>query len=83
MGGGERTPPAEEGVKIIKTEAEHKAALARIEKIFETKPGAPEGDEFELLAALVEQYEEVATPIGWPDLVAALRFRLDQQKLNF
>jgi len=68
---------------IIKTEAEHKAALARIEKIFAAKRGTPEGEEFELLTLLVEQYEEATVPIGLPDPLAAIRFRLDQQKPNF
>jgi len=68
--------------KIIKTEAKHKAALARIEKIFAAKPGTPEGDEFELLTMLVEKYEQETVPIGPPDPVAAIRFRMEQQHLK-
>jgi HTH-type transcriptional regulator/antitoxin HigA len=68
--------------RIIKTEAQHKAALARIEKIFDAKPGSQEGDEFELLTMLVEQYEEATVPIEPPDPVAAIRFRMEQQNLT-
>ena len=68
--------------KIIKTEADHAAALARIEGIFAAKPCTPEGDELELLTMLVEQYEKTAFPIGLPDPVAAIRFRMDQQGLK-
>lgn len=68
--------------KVIKTEAEHEAALARIEQIFDAKPGTPKGDEFELLVLLVEIYEESAFPINLPDPITALRFRMDQQGLE-
>lgn len=68
--------------KIIKTEAEHAAALARIEKLFTAKPGTPEGDELDLLTMLVDQYETEAFPIDLPDPIAAIRFRMDQQGLK-
>ena len=68
--------------KIIKTEAGHAAALARIEEIFEAAAGTPEGDELELLAALVELYEQEHFPVGLPDPIAAIRFRMDQQGLK-
>lgn len=68
--------------KIIKTKAEHKATLARIEAIFDAKPGTPKGDELELLLLLVETYEEKAYPIDLPDPIAALRFRMEQADLK-
>jgi HTH-type transcriptional regulator / antitoxin HigA len=68
--------------KIIKTEADHAAAMARIEKIFGAKPGSPEGEELELLAMLVEKFEETAFPIDLPDPIAAIRFRMEQQNLR-
>ena len=68
--------------KLIKTQAGHEAALARIEAIFEAVPGTPEGDEFELLATLVELYEKERFPVGLPDPVAAIRFRMEQGGLK-
>ena len=68
--------------KIIKTGAEHTAALARIENIFDAAVGTPEGDELELLAALVELYEKEHFPVGLPDPIAAIRFRMAQQGLK-
>jgi HTH-type transcriptional regulator/antitoxin HigA len=68
--------------KIIKTEADHAKAMARIEEIFAATPGTPEGDELDLLTMLVEQFEKAAFPIGLPDPVAAIRFRMDQQGLK-
>ncbi|MCI0684324.1 MAG: hypothetical protein L0Y71_19615 [Gemmataceae bacterium] len=68
--------------KIIKTEAQYQAALARIEKIFDAKPGTPKGDELELLLLLVETYEASAYPVDLPDPITALRFRMEQQGLK-
>ncbi len=68
--------------KVIKTEVEHAEALARLEQLFNAKPGTPEGDEFELLAVLIEQFEKVAFPIGHPTPVEAIKFRMEQQGLK-
>src|SRR4030043_1866943 len=40
--------------------------------------GTPEADELELLAALVEMYEERQFPIQTPDPIEAVKFRIDQ-----
>ena len=64
--------------KVIKTEAQYQAALARIEKIFDARPGTPKGDELELLILLVESYEGTAYPVDLPDPITALRFRMEQ-----
>jgi HTH-type transcriptional regulator/antitoxin HigA len=68
--------------KVIKTEGQYQATLARIEKIFDAKPGTAKGDELELLLLLVETYEESAYPIDLPDPISALRFRMEQQGLK-
>lgn len=68
--------------KLIKTKADYDAVLKRIEEIFDSVPGSPEGDELELLAMLVDTYEEKTFPIDLPDPIAAIRFRMDQQGLK-
>lgn len=68
--------------KVIKTEAEYKAALKRIDEIFDAKPGTSNGDELELLTVLVDVYEKSAYPIELPDPVAAIEFRMEQQGLK-
>lgn len=68
--------------KVIRTEADHEAALARIEEIFDARPGTPEGDELDLLTTLVEVYENEAFPIDLPDPLTAIRFRMEQQGLK-
>ena len=68
--------------RVIKTEAQYEATLARIEKIFDARPGTAKGDELELLFLLVETYEDRAYPIDPPDPITALRFRMEQEGLK-
>ena len=68
--------------KQIQTEAENEAALARLDEIFDAKLGTPDGDEAELLIALIETYERVAYPIDLPDPIEAIRFRMNQAELK-
>ncbi len=46
--------------KIIKTETEHKAYLAEVERLAaeDPMPETPKGDRLELLSKLVEDYEK-------------------------
>jgi HTH-type transcriptional regulator/antitoxin HigA len=69
-------------IKLIKTEEENEAALARLDEIFDAESGTPEGDEAELLTALIEMYERKAYPIDLPDPIEAIKFRMDQQGLK-
>ena len=68
--------------KVIKTEADYEAALARLEELLDAEPDTSEGDEFELWATLISAYEEEAFPIDLPDPVAAIRFRMEQAGLK-
>ena len=44
-------------LKPVKTPAQHKAALKRIDRLMGAHAGTPAADELRLLAILVEQYE--------------------------
>ena len=68
--------------KVIKTQAQYEATLARIEAIFDAKPGTVKGDELELLLLVVESYEDKTYPIELPDPIEALRFRMEQEGLK-
>jgi len=68
--------------KIIKTEAEHTAALARVDKLMDAKPGSPQAAELELWTLLVEKYEDEHFPIDPPSPVEAIRFRMEQEGLS-
>jgi HTH-type transcriptional regulator / antitoxin HigA len=68
--------------KLIKTRQEYRAALRRVEEIMDARPGTAEGDELELLAAIVEIYEEKHAPVPPPDPIEAIRFRMEQENLR-
>lgn len=69
-------------IKPIKTEKDYNLALARLDKIFDAKPGTDEGDELEVLGILVDQYENEHFPIGMPDPIEAIKFRMEQMGYN-
>jgi HTH-type transcriptional regulator/antitoxin HigA len=62
----------------IRTEADHRVALARIEALWEAHPGTQEHDEIEVLSILVSAYEEKRWPILPPDPVEAIKFHMEQ-----
>ena len=68
--------------KLIKNEAEYETALSRIDELLDAEPGTSEGDELELLVTLVELYENKAHPIGPPDPIEAIKFRMEQMGLK-
>ena len=68
-------------VKPIRTEADYAAALVRIEELMDAEQGSPEGDELDVLADLVEAYENKHVPIDYPSPIAAIEFRMDQAGL--
>lgn len=65
-------------IKLIKTKKEYKTALSRLEEIFDAKKGTAEGDELELIALLIEHYENQHFPISLPDPIEAIKFRMEQ-----
>ena len=69
-------------IKAIKTNEDYNQALQRIELIFNAKKGSPEGDELEVLGILVDQYENEHFPIGMPDPIEAIKFRMEQMGYN-
>src|SRR5215472_10617861 len=69
-------------IKAIRSEADYEAALARIDRLMDAAPGTPEGEELDVLADLVEHYEERAIPMGFPSPLAAIAFRMEQAGLG-
>ena len=69
-------------IKPIKTEKDYNQALERLEVIFDAKLGSPEGDELEVLGILIDQYENEHFPIGLPDPIEAIKFRMEQMGYN-
>ncbi len=68
--------------KVIKTEEDYESALTRINELMDADPGTDAFDELELLAMLVDTYENTVHPIDLPDPIEAIRFRMDQTGLK-
>jgi HTH-type transcriptional regulator/antitoxin HigA len=69
-------------LKPIKTEADYKLALERLEEIFDAKLDSNEGDELEILAILIDNYEKEIDRIDFPDPIEAIKFRMEQKGLK-
>jgi HTH-type transcriptional regulator/antitoxin HigA len=69
-------------IKPIKTENDYNQALERLEVIFDAKKDSSEGDELEVLGILIDQYENEHFPIGMPDPIEAIKFRMEQMGYN-
>jgi HTH-type transcriptional regulator/antitoxin HigA len=70
---------AKKMIRPLRSESDYDAALDQIERYFESepKPGTPEGDRFDLLALVIEDYERKHWPIDPPDAVDAIRYRME------
>jgi HTH-type transcriptional regulator/antitoxin HigA len=69
-------------MRTLKTEADYKEALAEIDIIFDAELNTSDGDRLDILALLVEAYEEQHYPIPAPDPVAALEYHMDSRGLT-
>jgi HTH-type transcriptional regulator / antitoxin HigA len=69
-------------VKPIRTEADYEAALAEVERLWGAKAGTPKGDRLDVLATLIDAYENEHYPMDPPDPIQAIKFRMDQQGLS-
>lgn len=69
-------------LRPIRTAAEYRRALKFLEENLDVNPGSDTGQALEVLAILVEKYEEEKFPIGAPDPVEAIKFRLEQLGLE-
>jgi HTH-type transcriptional regulator / antitoxin HigA len=56
------------GIQVhpIRTEQDHDRALARIDELMGAKFGSPEGDELDILAALLDAHEAEHFPMDAP-----------------
>ena len=69
-------------VRPIKTKADHEAAMAQIEKLWDAAPGSEDADTLEVLAVLVEAYENEHVEILPPDPIDAILFSMEQQEMT-
>jgi HTH-type transcriptional regulator / antitoxin HigA len=70
-------------IKPIKTEADYQAALHRAGLLMSCSPNTPEADELEVLATLIELFEDKYFPLGLPDPIAAILHKERLTPTNF
>ena len=69
-------------IRAIRSEADYRAALARIDALMDAEPGTTEDEELDVLLDLVELYEEKHVPMGYPSALAGIQFRMEQEGLS-
>ncbi len=71
-------------LKPIKNEKDYDKALDRVDELMELNPklGTQESDELEILAMLIEKYEEQEWAISEPDPIEAIKVRMEQMHLK-
>lgn len=69
-------------LRPIKSDADYRTALKRVEEIFEAKIDTPEGDELEILGLMVDDYENKHFPIEAPDPIEAIKIRMEDMQLK-
>jgi HTH-type transcriptional regulator/antitoxin HigA len=60
---------AKKTIRPLRTDADYATALGDIERYFERepRPGTPDADRFDLLASIIDDYENRKWPIEAPD----------------
>lgn len=67
-------------IRPIRSEADYDAAIAEIERLWGAEPGTDDGDKLDILATLVERYENERWPIDVSrvDPVDTLNYLIDE-----
>jgi HTH-type transcriptional regulator/antitoxin HigA len=58
-------------IKPIRNEKDYEAALGEVERLWGAKSGTPRGDRLDLLATLIEAYEDTHFPMDQPASIEA------------
>ncbi len=69
-------------INPIKTKADYRAALKEIEGLMAAGRDTPEGERLDVLATLVEAYENKHYRLDLPDPIEAVKFRMEQKGLT-
>lgn len=69
-------------IKPLRTEEDYEAAVLEVQRLWGAKSGTPRGDRLDVLATLIEVYEERQFPFDPPDPIEAIKFRMGQQGLT-
>ncbi len=69
-------------IRLIKTEEDYQSALHRLNEIFDADNGSPESDEADILALLIDEYENKHYPFEPPDPIEAIKIRMQEMQLK-
>jgi HTH-type transcriptional regulator/antitoxin HigA len=69
-------------MKLLKTEEDYRTALKRMETLFDAEEGTLESDEADVLALIIDAYENEHYPIEAPDPIAAIKIRMEELNLK-
>ncbi len=69
-------------IKLIKTEADYRNALKRLEEIFDAEIGTPQSDEADIIGLLIDEYERKHYHIDAPDPIEAIKIRMEELQLK-
>lgn len=69
-------------LRPIRTESDYEAALKEVGNLWSARSGTAAGDRLDILATLIESYEDEHYPMDPPDPIAAIKFRMEQQGLT-
>jgi HTH-type transcriptional regulator / antitoxin HigA len=68
-------------IRPIRNERDYQQAISELERLWGSEPGTPEGDKLDVLATLIDVYEEKIEVIDPPDHVEALKHYIESQDL--
>ncbi len=69
-------------IRPIKNRQDYDNALKRLELLFDAPVGSPESDEADILALIIDEYENKHYPIEAPDPIEAIKIRMEEMHLN-
>ena len=68
-------------IRPIRTKADYRLALKKIEGLMGARRDTPAGERLDVLVTLVEAYERKHYPLDAPDPVAAIKFEMERKGL--
>mgnify|MGYP000046387920 CR=1 FL=1 len=71
-------------IKVLKTDEQYEQAMQQLMELMDSNPkeGSDEANTLELLALVIENFEEQKFPIDNPDPIEAIKFRMEQEGLT-
>ena len=71
-----------DGIWPLRNERDYRRALAEIDTLMTARLGSSEGDRLDVLATLVEAYEDRHHAMPLPDPIEAIKFHMEQNGLT-